>query len=227
MVSAGLPDYAAAQPNCPPEQERSHDATYLLPGDMKVTPRFRTAGRVEGVYRTPAPEDFQTEAVDGLTLDFKGIAGDRHAGFTRLSGGREPWYPRGTEMCNERQISILSLEDLAEIASRLEIEDLMPEWIGGNIAVSGIARLSLVPPRSRLVFEGGAVIRVDGDNAPCRFAGAAVAAHNPGRDGLDLLFAQKARRLRGLVGYVEKPGIIRAGETVTAHIPEQWIYENA
>jgi hypothetical protein len=198
----------------------------LLQDDPKVTPKFKAAGRVEGVYRTPAPEDFRTEAVDALALDFEGIAGDRHAGFTRLSGGREPWYERGTGMCNERQLSILSLEDLAEIAARLEIDELKPEWIGGNIAVSEIARLTFVPPRTRLVFEGGAVIRVDGDNAPCRFAGAAVAEHNPGRDGLDLLFAKKARRLRGLVGYVEKPGTIRAGETVTAHIPEQWIYEN-
>jgi len=196
----------------------------LLPDDLVVTPKFTTAGKVEGVYRTPFPEDFQTQPVDALALDFEGIAGDRHAGFTRRSGSREPWYARGTQMCNERQLSILSLEELAEIATRLEIAELKPEWIGGNIAVSGIAQLSLVPPRTRLAFEGGAVIRVDGDNAPCRFAGAAVAAHNPGREGLDLQFARKARRLRGLVGFVEKPGTIRAGETVTAHIPEQWIY---
>lgn len=201
------------------------DQLAQLPDDLRVTRKFKVTGKVEGVYQTPAPDDFQTRAVETLALGFEGIAGDRHAGFTRLSGGREPWYPRGTEMCNERQISILSLEELSLIAARMEIAELKPEWIGGNIALFGLPNLTWVPPRTRLVFEGGVVLRVDGDNAPCRFAGAAIAEHYPDRDGLDLLFPQKAKRLRGLVGYVEKPGSIAPGETVTAHIPEQWIYE--
>ncbi len=192
--------------------------------DLQITRKFKIAGRVEGVLATPDTEDFQTEALEHLDLTFEGIPGDRHGGFTRKSGGREPWYPRGTEMCNERQISILSVEELAVIAGRLDIPELKPEWIGANIVVSEIANLSLVPPRTRLEFEGGVVIRIDGDNAPCRFAGAAVAANFPDREGLDLAFAQKARRLRGLVGFVEKPGTISAGETATAHIPEQWIF---
>ncbi|MCV0424750.1 MAG: molybdenum cofactor sulfurase [Roseibium sp.] len=201
------------------------DQLTLLPENLRVTPKFKVAGKVEGVFRTWESSDFQTEAVDALELTFEGIPGDRHAGFTRKSGGREPWYPRGTEMCNERQISLLSLEELSIIAERMEIDELKPEWIGGNIAVSGVASFTLLPPRTRLVFEGGTVIRIDGDNAPCRVAGEAVASNYPERQGLDLLFAQKARRLRGVVGYIEKPGVIAAQEAVTAHIPEQWIYE--
>ena len=201
------------------------DQLDLLADDFRITPAFRTSGKVEGVFRTVSAEDFRTTATDALEMTFEGISGDRHGGHTRRSGGREPWYPRGTEMCNERQISILSTEELAETASRMEIAELKAEWIGGNILVSGIPRLSLVPPRTRLVFQGGVVIRVDGDNKPCRFAGEAIAEHFPDRDGLDLLFPQKAKRLRGLVGYIEIPGKIAAGETVTAHVPEQWIYE--
>jgi hypothetical protein len=201
------------------------DQLDLLADDLRITPAFRTAGKVEGVFRTSSAEDFRTAAVEALELTFEGISGDRHGGHTRKSGGREPWYPRGTEMCNERQISILSTEELAETASRMEIAELKAEWIGGNVLVSGIPRLSLVPPRTRLVFQGGVVVRVDGDNKPCRFAGEAIAEHFPDRDGLDLLFPQKAKRLRGLVGYIEIPGKIAAGETVTAHVPEQWIYE--
>ena len=53
-------------------------------------------------------EDFVTEAVDELRLGFDGIEGDLHAGYTRKSGSREPWYPRGTEMRNERQLSIVA-----------------------------------------------------------------------------------------------------------------------
>jgi hypothetical protein len=197
----------------------------LLPEEMRITSKFKVPGKVEGVFRTSSPDDFQTDAVDALELTFEGVPGDRHAGFTRRSGGREPWYPRGTEMCNERQISILSLEELSLVAGRMEIAEIKSEWIGGNIAVSGIPNLTQIPPRTRLVFEGGTVIRVDGDNPPCRFSGAAIAANYPDREGLDLLFPKAATRLRGLVGYVEIPGLIRQGETVTAHIPEQWIYE--
>ncbi|WP_299811920.1 MOSC domain-containing protein [uncultured Roseibium sp.] len=200
------------------------DQLALWPDDIKVAPKFKAFGRVESIYRTPSPEDFQTEPVDALELTLEGIPGDRHSGFARKSGGREPWYPRGTEMCNERQVSLLSAEELSLIAERMELDEVKAEWIGGNILVSGIASFTRVPPRTRLAFEGGAVIRVDGENTPCRFAGAAIAARNPGREGLDLLFPQRAAGLRGLVGFVEKPGLITAGQAVTAHIPEQWIY---
>ncbi len=201
------------------------DQLQLLADDFRITPAFRTSGKVEGVFRTVSAEDFRTTATDALEMTFEGISGDRHGGYTRRSGGREPWYPRGTEMCNERQLSILSAEELSLIATRMEIAELKAEWIGGNITLSGIPNLTMVPPRTRLVFEGGVVIRVDGDNKPCRFAGEAIAEANPGREGLDLLFPQKAKRLRGLVGYVEIPGKVAAGEAVTAHVPEQWIYE--
>lgn len=192
--------------------------------DLEISPKFRIEGMVEGVFQTTSPEDFQTAPVEDLALTLEGVPGGRHAGFTRKSGGREPWYQRGTDMCNERQISLLSNEELKLIADRMELPKLKSEWIGGNITVSGIPGFTQVPPRTRLVFERGAVIRVDGDNAPCRVAGRAIADNNPGREGLDLLFPQKARRLRGLVGYVEVPGVIKAGDKVTAHIPEQWIY---
>ena len=36
-------------------------------------------------------------------------------------------------MRNERQISILSDEELAEVAATLGIARLEPEWIGGNL----------------------------------------------------------------------------------------------
>ncbi len=200
------------------------DQLALLPEDLAITRKFKVRGRVAGVFRTLSPEDFQTAAVESLELGFDGILGDRHAGMTRRSGGREPWYPRGTEMCNERQVSILSVEELETIAGRMTLEEVRSEWIGGNITLSGISSVTRLPPRTRLVFEGGVVIRVDGDNLPCRFAGAAVAGNYPDREGLDLLFAERARGLRGLVGYVERPGVIRPGEEVVAHIPEQWMY---
>ncbi|MEP0235049.1 MOSC domain-containing protein [Roseibium sp.] len=194
---------------------------------LSVTPARKLTGQVTDVLKTLSPGDFATQSCDALDLEFSGISGDRHGGFTRKSGGREPWYPRGTEMCNERQVSILSPAELALVAERMELETVEAAWIGGNIVLDGFPNLSLIPPRTRLVFENGTVIRVDGDNAPCRASGKSIAAHVPGREGLDLLFPKVAKRLRGLVGYVEKPGTISAGESVTAVIPEQWIYNPA
>lgn len=190
-------------------------------------PSRKLAGTVASVLKTWESDEFQTRSSDELELTFDGIPGDRHGGQTRLSGGREPWYPRGTEMVNERQISILSTEDLARIAELMEIETLKPEWIGANIILEGLPHLSMIPPRTRLAFDGGAVIRVDGQNAPCRVAGRSIAGNIPDREGLDLLFPKVAKRLRGLVGFIEKPGVIKPDEAVTAHIPEQWIYDPA
>jgi hypothetical protein len=39
-----------------------------------------------------------------------------------------------------------------------------------------------------------------------------------------LLFPKVAKRLRGLVGWVEKPGMVADGEAVSVRVPEQWIY---
>ncbi|MCA1243746.1 MOSC domain-containing protein [Stappia stellulata] len=192
--------------------------------DLEIVPARKVTGLVSKVYATPDADDFQTRWTAALKLGFEGIAGDRHAGFTRKSGGREPWYPRGTEMCNERQISIVSLEELAAIAKAMDIQRVDAGWIGANVLTEGLPRLTLLPPRTRMVFAGGVVLRVDGDNSPCRIAGGAIAAHYPEREGLDLSFARLARRQRGLVAYVERPGVIRPGEEVVAHVPEHWLY---
>ena len=169
-------------------------------------------------------KDFISTAADRLRLTYAGIEGDLHAGLTRPSGAREPWYPRGTEMKNERQLSIVSVEDNAEIAAALGIPDLRPEWIGGNLLLSGVPNLSLLPPRSMLFFPSGATIRIDGDNGPCRQAGRAVAAQFPGRPELEFAFVKAAKYKRGLVGWVEREGEIVPGDTVKIRVWEQALY---
>jgi hypothetical protein len=95
------------------------------------------------------------------------------------------------------------------------------------MVLEGVPALSMLPPRSLLFFEGGATIKIDGQNAPCRFAGESIAAHYPDRDGkaLALAFPKRAAGKRGLVGWVERPGVIKAGSTVTVQVPEQWIWD--
>jgi MOSC domain-containing protein YiiM len=164
--------------------------------------------------------------VETLMLGFDGIEGDFHGGPTRRSGGREPWYPRGTEIRNERQLSIVAADELAIVAERMGIAELRPEWIGANLVLEGIPNLSMLPSASLLFFKGGVTLKVDAQNHPCRYSGRSI-AENVGSadvDGVALAFVKAAKRLRGLVAWVEKPGTISAGEEISVRVPEQWIY---
>lgn len=185
----------------------------------------KLAARVAGTF-VAAGRDFITRPVDALDLTFEGIRNDFHAGATRRSGGREPWYPRSTEIRNERQLSIVAHDELAEIASRMGIAEVKPEWIGANLVLEGVPMLSMLPAGTLLFFEGGVTLKVDAQNGPCRVAGRAVAegAGMPDVEAGSLLFPKSAKRLRGLVAWVEKPGRIVDGEQVSVRIPEQWIY---
>lgn len=196
-------------------------------GDRAIVPGSRLKGCVIAVLTTnqaDGPSSFATQQVDTLRLNYDGIPADRHAGHLRNSGAREPWYKRGTEMRNERQLSLLSPDEMAEIAHRLGVPAVEAEWIGANVVVDGLARFSMLPPGTRLTFEHGAVVVIDGQNSPCRYAGGAIAANYPDRPDIELDFVKVAKRLRGLVGWVERPGMISAGDEVTARIREQWIY---
>lgn len=180
-------------------------------------------GRVVGLYRA-GMDDFVTSPVEAIDLDFAGIAQDGHGGLTRRSGGREPWYRKGTEIRNERQLSLLAPDELRIAADTLGIPEIKPEWIGGNVLVEGIPNLTHLPPRTLLFFPGGLTLKVDGDNHPCRLAGRSIAKHFDGRNDIETGFVKAAKNRRGLVAWVEKPGRIVLGEQFEAKIPEQWIY---
>lgn len=181
------------------------------------------AGRLAGVLATVDPRSFETAPTPSLDLALDGMAGDRHAGFTRKAGGREPWYPRGMEMRSGRQISIVSTEELSGIAAAMKLATVEPGWIGANLVLEGVASLSFLPAGTRLFFEGGAALVVEGQNAPCRSAGRAIARHT-GRPGDELWFPKAAKRLRGVVASVERAGAALAGSEVKVRLPEQWIY---
>lgn len=198
-----------------------------IPGSrpIRIIAARRLKASVSGTFAARG-KDFVSTAVDSLDLGFEGISGDFHAGLTRRSGGREPWYPRGTEMRNERQVSIVAGDELSEAAAGMGIGRIAPEWIGANLVIADVPRLSMLPPRTLLFFEGGVTLKVDGQNRPCRLSGGSIADRFPDRDrtSLELAFKDAARHRRGLVAWVERPGRIVAGEGVTVQIPEQWLY---
>lgn len=168
--------------------------------------------------------DFVSRPVDSIELDFEGIIGDYHYGATRKSGGREPWYKRGTQMRNERHVSILSEEELTEIADALDISGLDAGRIGANFVTKGIPHLSRIPPRTQFFFPSGAVVRIDGYNAPCKISGKSLQDVHDGRDDIEFGFVQAAKETRGLVGWVERPGKINVGDEIKVRIWPQELY---
>ncbi|MGQ2908719.1 MAG: MOSC domain-containing protein [Aliihoeflea sp.] len=193
--------------------------------EPEIHPARKLLGTVSAVLKAPG-QDFVTQRVDSLALDFRGVVGDFHYGETRRSGGREPWYARGTEMRNERQLSIVASDELASIANGMGIERIAPEWIGANLVLDGVPRLSMLPSGTMLFFKGGVTLKVDGQNVPCRLAGRSVAERAQMADlkAGELAFPKHGRRLRGLVAWIEKPGVIETGEAVSVRVPEQWVY---
>ncbi|MEE9374955.1 MAG: molybdenum cofactor sulfurase [Rhizobiaceae bacterium] len=191
--------------------------------EITIHPMQKIKGRVKGLYQAQG-RNFVTAPVDEMQLTYDGIPGDFHGGATRNSGGREPWYARETEMRNERQLSLLAPDELTLVAQRLDIPELKPEWIGGNLLLEGIENLTMLPPRTLLFFENGVTIKIDGDNAPCRPSGRSIAEQFEGRDDIELEFVKQAQQLRGLVAWVEKPGVISIGESFEARVHPQWIY---
>ncbi|MER9297036.1 MOSC domain-containing protein [Mesorhizobium sp. M0621] len=192
---------------------------------VEIVPARKLVAKAAALYVAPS-DHFQTHPVGELRLGFGGISGDFHAGPTRRSGGREPWYPRGTEMRNERQISIVAADELAIVAQRMDLTEIKPEWIGANLVIEGVPNLSMLPAGTLLFFKGGATIKVDAQNGPCRIAGRSI-AENTGMADIEagaLLFPKMAKRLRGVVAWVEKPGTVKAGEEISVRVPEQWIY---
>jgi hypothetical protein len=157
-------------------------------------------------------------------VTLEGFEGDKHAGLTYLSGSRTPHYPRGTVIRNTRQVSLVSLEDLELVAAALGIPTLLPEWLGANLAVQDIPDLTRLPPSTRLFFPQGTVLVVEGENKPCVYPGKVIQAQYSEAPSLASRFPKAAIQRRGLVAWVERPGVIAAGDIIQAHIPPQVLY---
>ena len=162
-------------------------------------------------------EDKTPRACDVLELDFGGPIGDRHHGLTMKSDTRQKeFFARGTEIRNHRQISIVDLAELATIAQSMGIATIAPGLIADNICTEGIDSLTQLPRMTRLIFDGGAVIMLGGENFPCTIAGAMIGSvHGTAPEK----FPKAAMGLRGVTGWVEHPGVVRPGMAIDVQIP--------
>jgi hypothetical protein len=167
----------------------------------------------------------EKQSVGSFQLVFGGIEGDCHGGLTRKSDSRMvKQFKRGTPVKNSRQISILSAEELSDIAKTMGIPAVKPQWVGANVVTRGIPDLTLLPPSTRLQFPSGAMIVVDIENKPCRYPAAIIEKHHPEQVAG---FVKAAKQKRGVVGWVEAEGEVRAGDAITVWLPPQRLYSYA
>ena len=168
---------------------------------MKVT----LTARLTGLGIADATGSFVTRAVEELPLVFGGLEGDRHFGITRKAGVRETHQPRGAQIMNSRQLSLVSVEELAEVARALGVPAVAWEKLGANLVLEGVPRLSQLRASARLMFPSGATVVVDSENDPCV---------KPARELQLPGFVKAAMHKRGLVGWVERAGLVRVGDAV-------------
>lgn len=163
--------------------------------------------------------DLASKARKEMFASFAGAADEAHAGLTRASCSRVvTQYPKGTEIRNTRQFSVVSAEELSQIAANMGIEALDPSWIGASIVISGLPDFTHLPPSSRLQFATGATLVVDMLNRPCNLPVAVIDRHLP---GAGRTFKAAARGLRGVTAWVEREGALFVGDEVRLHVPQQ------
>ncbi len=164
-------------------------------------------------------KSLRSVSVDQMQLGFAGNKNESHAGLTRASCSRvKTQYPRGTEIRNTRQLSIVSQEELDKIAAHMGIKQFDPAWIGASIVIKGIPDFTLVPPSSRLQGVSGATLTVDLENRPCVLPAPVINQEMPDAGAK---FKPAAKNLRGVTAWVEREGILRVGDEIVLHIPDQ------
>ncbi|WP_121063000.1 MOSC domain-containing protein [Chachezhania antarctica] len=184
-------------------------------------------GEVVWLGKVPDAGGIAADAQDGLDLTFDGLEGERHAGTLRPSCVRvTALYPKGTKIRNVRQLSILSIEELSAIAAAMGMERLDPAYLGASMVVKGIPDFTHIPPSSRLQFPSGLTLTVDMENQPCVLPGREVERDHA---GFGAKFKTAAEGRRGVTAWVEHPGPVAMGDSVSLFVPVQraWTGEMA
>ena len=120
-----------------------------------------------------------------------------------------------------RQLSIVSREEIDQIARAMKIPKFNPEWVGANIVLSGCPDFLHIPPSSRLQATNGTTLVVDMQNYPCHQIGITIERDLP---RLGKSFKQYAKGRRGVTVWVERPGQLTLGDQLRLHCPEQSVW---
>ena len=183
--------------------------------------RITWLGHVTGAGDTLRATPFETVEA---TLD--GFPGESHGGPTRPACVRvKTQYKLGTEIRNVRQLSILSAEELTQIAAKMGMDQINPAWLGASMVIEGIPDFSHVPPSSRLMAPSGAGITIDMENRPCIYPGREIEKE---AEGFGKRFKPAATGRRGVTAWMEYGGRLSIGDTLTLHVPDQppWAHQN-
>ena len=191
-------------------------------------------GIVKALFVGVPGESLVKKERDFLRAEMDGFAGDRHASFQRKAWGAGDKQPKGIIRRNERQWSAVSQAELESISQEMDLSEVLSAGnIGANLCVAGVPSFSLIPKGSVLRFPSGAELLVEEYNPPCLDMGKELASKcstNSGKPIHDTAFAKAAQFRRGLVGVVEVPGRIKAGDEVEVVIsePPSWMqnYDN-
>jgi hypothetical protein len=170
--------------------------------------------KINAVLIADDSKTFVTRGISEANLEFGGIRGDRHFGITSKADSRQPMYPRGTEILNRRQITIVSVEELDKIAEELGVESVLPEWLGANVLIKGFPELTKLTMGSRILFPSGAGLICMGENQPCTLPGDEIQKHYEDHEKLSFRFVRAGYKRRGIVCAVERPGMIHKNDEV-------------
>lgn len=188
---------------------------------MNVLEKSAHEGRVTWLGFVPHRARLEVDGAGASTLSL-GFSGDErevHGGLTRPSCSRvKMLHPMGTEIRNTRQLTLLSAEEMGEIAADLGLDALDPAWLGASVVVEGIPDLSHLPIGTRLQAPGGLTLTADLTNGPCTQVSKTIEGARPGH-GKGFKAAAKGRR--GITAWVERPGDLALGDRLSVFLPTQ------
>lgn len=180
---------------------------------------MKLQGQVQALYLGDRKELEKTPC-EMLEFTLEGITGDKHGGFIKKADARNPEYKRGSMMRNDRQWSAVAPDELTEAARLMGIDRIDPSWVGANLAFTGIPNFTLLPKGTKLIFPSGAVLVVEAENMPCVGPGKVIASKYPDFNLTPQRFPKAAMHKRGLVGVIERAGVVCVGDPVTVEIYE-------